>query len=98
VLTSGGERDVVAGSVRIARLVGRAAGRIEITVGGGLRLENAPSVAHATKAASFHGSLRRRVTVDGVFGQEDVFGEGAGVRHVVRAEDIREIVGALHHA
>jgi copper homeostasis protein len=95
VLTSGGERDVVAGSVRIARLVERVAGRIEIAVGGGLRLENAPSVAHATKAASFHGSVRRRVTADGVYGQKDVFGEGAGIRHVVRAEDIRAIVNAL---
>jgi copper homeostasis protein len=98
VLTSGGERDVVAGSVRIARLVGRAAGRIEITVGGGLRLENAASVARATRAACFHGSVRRRVTVDGVSGQKDVFSEGAGMRHVVLAEDIRAVVNNLHQA
>lgn len=98
VLTSGGERDVVAGSSRIARLVERAAGRIEVAAGGGLRLENATSVARATKATGFHGSVRRRVAVDGVPGEKDVFGECAGMRHVVRAEDIREIVDSLLQA
>jgi len=98
LLTSGGERDVVAGSASLARLVRRAAGRIEVAAGGGLRLENAASVARVTKGSSFHGSVRRKVTASGVSGQIEVFGEAAGMRHVVLVEDIRAIVEVLHQA
>ena len=87
---------MVAGSATIATLVECAAGRIEIAAGSGLRLENAASVARATKAASFHGSVRRRVNASRVSDQKGVFGEAAGIRHVVLAEDIRAIVDALH--
>lgn len=59
VLTSGGERDVASGAKSLARLVEQAAGRIEIAVGGGLRLKNAAAVARMTGARHFHGSLRR---------------------------------------
>lgn len=98
VLTSGGACDVVAGSASLARLVERAAGRIEVAVGGGLRLENAASVARATKAVSFHGSARRRVTVGGLSSQKEGFGEVASARHVVLVEDVRGMVSALHKA
>jgi copper homeostasis protein len=59
ILTSGGERDVVAGGANLARLVTLAAGRIEVAAGGGLRIQNAASVVRATKAHHFHGSVRR---------------------------------------
>lgn len=59
VLTSGGRRDVVAGSANLARLVERAADRIQVAAGGGLRIENASLVARTSKAKHFHGSLRR---------------------------------------
>lgn len=58
LLTSGGERDVVSGAKSLAKLVEQAAGRIDIAVGGGLRLRNAASVARTTGASHFHGSLR----------------------------------------
>jgi copper homeostasis protein len=58
LLTSGGEQDVDAGANRLASLVQQAAGRIEIAVGGGLRLTNASRVARVTGATHFHGSLR----------------------------------------
>lgn len=61
VLTSGGQRDVVSGAESLARLVRQAAGRIDIAVGGGLRLENAAAVARTTGAQHFHGSMRRNV-------------------------------------
>ena len=98
VLTSGGARDVAAGSASLARLVERAARRIEVAAGGGLRLENAVPVARASQATSFHGSVRRRVAASGFSSQKQVFGEVAGVRHVVLAEDIRAIVDALNKA
>ncbi len=58
LLTSGGEPDVVKGSAALRQLVHQAAGRIEIAVGGGLRLENADAIARMTGATHFHGSLR----------------------------------------
>ena len=95
VLTSGGERDVTAGSLRLAALVEQAAGRIHIAVGGGLRLHNAASLARLTGATHFHGSLRRRskatppVTSDGDAVRDLPLGRD---RYVVEAEDVRSII------
>jgi copper homeostasis protein len=58
VLTSGGESDVLRGAEALARLVAQAGDRIDVAVGGGLRLENAARVARVTQAKHFHGSLR----------------------------------------
>jgi len=57
ILTSGGAPDVLAGADVLARLVARAAGRIDIAAGGGLRLSNAREVRQLTGARQFHGSL-----------------------------------------
>jgi copper homeostasis protein len=57
VLTSGGQCDAMQGSQTLAKLVSQAGDRIEIAVGGGLRLANAAGIAASTGAASFHGSL-----------------------------------------
>ena len=57
VLTSGGCSDVMEGADVLARLVAQAGDRIEVAVGGGLRLTNAAELAMRTGAASFHGSL-----------------------------------------
>jgi copper homeostasis protein len=59
LLTSGGKPDVVAGSAALAELVRLAGDRIEIAVGGGLRLESAALVARSSHAKHFHGSLRQ---------------------------------------
>jgi copper homeostasis protein len=61
VLTSGGEHDVESGAGSLARLVAQANGRIDIAVGGGLRIQNASAIAQSTSATHFHGSLRRFV-------------------------------------
>ena len=58
ILTSGGAPDVLAGADVLARLVTRAAARIDIAAGGGLRLSNAHEVRQRTGARHFHGSLR----------------------------------------
>jgi copper homeostasis protein len=60
ILTSGGHRDVAAGASHLAELVLLASNRIDIAAGGGLRLENAATLARTTAATHFHGSLRHR--------------------------------------
>jgi copper homeostasis protein len=93
VLTSGGERDVVPGSDSLARLVERAAGRVDIAAGGGLRLDNAASVARATQVRHFHGSVRRKAaTVVSASGLAQSFTN----EYVVESGDIRAMIAALH--
>ncbi len=58
VLTSGGYTDVVLGAEMLGRLVAQSAGRIDVAVGGGLRLANASELVRLTGATHFHGSLR----------------------------------------
>jgi copper homeostasis protein len=63
VLTSGGRASVMEGAQVLAKLVTLARGRIEIAVGGGLRLNNAAELARVTGATHFHGSLGLKGTV-----------------------------------
>ena len=58
ILTSGGAETCVTGAPTLRALVQRAAGRIEIAVGGGLRDTNAASLVPSTGATHFHGSVR----------------------------------------
>jgi copper homeostasis protein len=58
VLTSGGAPDVLSGAQVLARLVAQAEERIDIAMGGGLRLANARRVAQLTHGRHFHGSLQ----------------------------------------
>jgi copper homeostasis protein len=97
VLTSGGEPDVVAGSVHLARLVKQAAGRIDIAVGGGLRLSNAALVARSTLASHFHGSMRRQVKLTATSSRSDVL-TSQNHEYVVNPEDIQAIVAALNES
>jgi len=94
VLTSGGEPDVVAGSVNLARLVTQAEDRIDIAVGGGLRLSNAPSVARSTNAKHFHGSMRRQVKPTAIPIRDNVLAS-QNHEYVVDPEDIQAMVAAL---
>jgi len=93
VLTSGGEADVVAGAEFLAALMKQAAERIQIAVGGGLRIENAAQVAKMTGAAHFHGSLRRVILGasqgDGIHKQDEYF---------VESEDVRAMLWTLRMA
>lgn len=92
VLTSGGERDVVAGAAKLANLIEQAGDRIDVAVGGGLRISNAASVAQATGARHFHGSVRSAETVSR---QERSGILDAQSRFIVRVEDIRTMVREL---
>jgi copper homeostasis protein len=57
ILTSGGAPDVLTGAEKLASLVAQAAGRIDIALGGGLRLENAQEVRRITGASHYHSSV-----------------------------------------
>jgi copper homeostasis protein len=98
VLTSGGARDVVAGAASLAGLVVQAADRIEVAVGGGLRLQNASSLARITGATHFHGSLRRRLTPARKAPAATGEAAAAGARYVVDAASVRTMVHRLHNA
>ena len=58
VLTSGGATDVITGAAMLAALVRQAGARIVIAAGGGIRTDNARTLAEQTGAHHFHGSLR----------------------------------------
>ncbi|MEO6818004.1 MAG: copper homeostasis protein CutC [Edaphobacter sp.] len=101
VLTSGGERDVVSGGKSLARLIEQAAGRIEIAVGGGLRLKNAAAVARTTGAQHFHGSIRHIVAVPmRSHGREvpDDGGSSTQSRFIVNSGDVRTMIENLSKA
>ena len=98
ILTSGGQRNVVAGSAALTELVQQAEDRIEIAVGGGLRLQNAASLARVTGARQFHGSLRRRLKPAASAAEEGWESMQAGSRYVVDADAVRELIQRLERA
>jgi copper homeostasis protein len=64
LLTSGGAPNVLAGADELARLRQRAAGRLEIMPGGGLRLNNLAEVVQRSGADWVHGSFAWRAGAD----------------------------------
>lgn len=100
VLTSGGHRDVVAGAHSLAELVVQARGRIEIAVGGGLRLQNATSLSRLTAAPHFHGSLRRRLITKAAPSAGDIVADPnhASSRYIVDADAVRTMIQRLQNA
>ena len=98
LLTSGGQKDVDAGSSALADLILRAKQRVTIAVGGGLRLENAAMVARVTGAVHFHGSVRRAVKDAASFAGEDSGLMPVGACYVVEAATVRGIIRRLQGA
>jgi copper homeostasis protein len=94
VLTSGGEDDVKVGAPNLAALVKQAAGRIEIAVGGGLRLADAARLANFIGAKHFHASLREREASTDL--DDTVMEQSTGEpRYFVRADAVRAMIGEL---
>jgi copper homeostasis protein len=58
ILTSGGQSTALDGATSIADLIGRAAGRIEILPGGGIKPENVARVVRATGCSQVHAAAR----------------------------------------
>lgn len=61
ILTSGGKPDAIAGMPTLARLRDKAAARISIMAGGGIRAANVQTVALKTGVREVHTSLSRKV-------------------------------------
>ena len=61
VLTSGGYPNVTQGMHALRDLVDRAAGRIGIMCGGGVRLDNLQQLIRTTGATQFHGTFKQMV-------------------------------------
>jgi copper homeostasis protein len=98
VLTSGGQRDVAAGSGCLAKLVVQANHRIAIAVGGGLQLKDAALLARLTGAAHFHGSLRRKLNSLRPSNEAVDESRSFGARYTVDTDDIRSIIHQLQSA
>jgi copper homeostasis protein len=90
LLTSGGAENVFTGAERLRRLGVQAAERIEIAVGGGLRLETAAEVARITGASQFHGSVRQLESPPEIVSKNLVTG-----RMVTKPENVRMMIAAL---
>ena len=54
VLTSGGQPTALAGAMRLAELVGRAAGRIQVMAGGGINASNVAEIVGAAGVKQVH--------------------------------------------
>lgn len=103
VLTSGGEANAEAGLENIARLVQRAAGRIVVVPGGGVREHNIRALIDGTGASEVHFSARAAresgmehrnprcaLSADPALDEYEV--------HITDAEQVRRTIAALKHA
>ena len=82
LLSSGGAANVLEGADALRRIQARAAGRIEVMAGGGLRLWNVAEMVRRSGVTCLHGSLSRHP-------------EGDPSRRLVLEEDVREAVRLL---
>lgn len=88
ILTSGGALAAEAGAAVIAAMVKRAAGRIDIMAGSGVRPENAAAIRRATRVDWLHSSCSRAMT-----NGSDIrhFGFGPVERHLADPDRIRAL-------
>lgn len=102
VLTSGGEADVERGAEMLREMVIRAAGRIEILAGGGLKLDRVPELIRRTGLEQIHLSARKASEGPMVFRHTELDfsppGSGDHIRMVASAEMIRAAQDALRIA
>jgi copper homeostasis protein len=102
VLTSGGAADVQQGAEMLRKMVGQAAGRIEILAGGGLKLDCIPDLIRITGLEGIHLSARKAYEGSMIFRHEELDfsppGSSDHVRLVASAEMIRAAKGALRKA
>ena len=93
ILTSGQQPDAVKGIPMIAELVRRAAGRITIMPGCGVRENNIARIEAETGATEFHTSARRALNSSMLFRNENVLmGSLAGASEFETEQTDRERV------
>jgi copper homeostasis protein len=98
LLTSGGERDSIAGTASIAQLRKAARGRIIVLAGGGVRCKNVHDFVVATGVEAVHTSLGAKSPSISRYKNPKVnLGNQAGeyARNVVHEEDVRNLRQAL---
>jgi len=91
ILTSGGALTAEAGAAAIAAMVERAAGRIDIMAGSGVRPENAAAIGSATGADWLHSSCTRAEANGGDIRR---FGFGPAERRFTDPDRIRTLKAA----
>ena len=97
LLTSGGKSDAVKGMKTIASLQRRAADRIRIMAGGGIRISNVRLVALRTGIREVHTSLSTQMkSAASDSGAEVNALLGGFTRYLVRENDVRAFKSALH--
>ena len=92
ILTSGGALTAEAGAAVIASMVERAAGRIDIMAGSGVRPENAAAIHHATGASWLHSSCSRAMATGSDIHR---FGFGPVERRLADRDRIRALNAAI---
>lgn len=91
ILTSGGELTAEAGAPVINAMVERAAGRIDIMAGSGVRPENAATIRRSTRADWLHSSCSRAMTNESEIRR---FGFGAAERRLADPARIQALKAA----
>jgi copper homeostasis protein CutC len=96
LLTGGDRSDAVNGLDTIAGLRQRAAGRIRIMAGGGIRIGNVREIALRTGIRDVHTSLSTKVICDVCDGGADGSDlQGRSACYVVKESDMREFKSVL---
>lgn len=93
ILTSGGALTAEAGAAVIAAMVERAAGRIDIMAGSGVRPENAASIRRATRANWLHSSCSRATANESEIRR---FGFGPAERRLADPDRIQALKAAAN--
>ena len=97
LLTSGGKADAIQGMTAIARLQQRAANRIRIMAGGGLRVSNVRDVIVRTGVRDVHTSLGANAMSSASDGGAEIHMlHGGFKRFVVSEDDVRAFKAVLH--
>lgn len=90
VLTSGAAATAMAGAETIKKMIERAAGRLEIMPGGGVRPDNIASLRSLTGASQFHSSARNKATATSA--GNSIFGAAPAT---VDADIVRNLINNL---
>ena len=90
ILTSGTAATAMAGAETIRKMIARAAGRLEIMPGGGVRPDNIATLRSLTGANQFHSSARNKAAVQAT--NSTIFGANPAT---VDADIVRKLVNNL---